>query len=534
MKLARLPEYLSIVVTAVIGILLALYLGLSAGAGSNTTYLIIGSIIAVVIALVLRANIWLLIPLCWPLGGSITGMPGSFPVRDLVMLYAFAVFLALKALKVVRAKTQYNWLDYLLFLNLIYLFTIYIKNPVGTDSMGFERVGGKVYFEVLFLISGYWVIAHVTVSGKFIRKFPLLLICGDLLNGIVGFLTFHFPVFGLALGQVYSGVSLTNSALGGEDSASEREGYLTSPGYAVCKALFSMHSPFRVLNPIYFWRFLGASLGILMILKSGFRGTLVGLGFFFIASTYFRHGFLGVIRMTLIIIPCLCMLIAVQGIVELPLPMQRSLSFLPGNWNPAVVDDAKGSLEWRYDIWDRVRTSGHKYINDWWFGDGFGISKTQLQQALNSPEESQENLAIVGQYHSLPLSAIRVVGYVGFSLYCVLLFCMGVFAWKLIRRAKGTPFFPAALFIGVPAITSPPQELLLTGFFDSSILSTIFSIAIMQMISRSLEQYRRDQEELAPDAAKALPELVRHRFPSDLPGQDGSLPGRIGSTCPGN
>jgi len=187
---------------------------------------------------------------------------------------------------------------------------------------------------------------------------------------------------------------------------------------------------------------------------------------------------------------------------------------LPGDWDVTTVDEAEESVEWRHVIWRNVWDSGDKYITNWWFGDGFGMTKFQLRQSLAS-SDCQENAAITGCYHSLPLSAIRTVGYVGLSLYCVLLFCTAVYAWKLILLAKGTPFFPVALFMGVPAIVVPWPELILTGFFDASLQACIFTITMLRMISRSLEQYRLEQNLSVVEPEERLPELAFHQFPSD-------------------
>ena len=194
--------------------------------------------------------------------------------------------------------------------------------------------------------------------------------------------------------------------------------------------------------------------------------------------------------------------------------MQRTLSFLPGDWDTAMVIDAEASAEWRYVIWRNVWNSGHKYIDNWWFGDGFGMTQAQFREMINS-RDCQENAAINGDYHSLPLSAIRTVGYVGFSFFCILLFATAAYSWKLIRLATGTPFFSVALFMGVPAIVTPLPELCLTGFFDYSYETCIFTIAMMRMVGRSLEKYQLEQKQSIVESEKPLPELVFHRFQSE-------------------
>lgn len=511
MKLDRLPEYLGIFVTLIIGTFLALYLGQAAGMGSPTTYTFVGGVIAALIALVMRANIWLLIPICWSLQGQITGLPGAFPVRDLAVLYAFGVFLALKALKVIRTKNQYNWLDVMLMFNVAYLLVVFIRNPVGTDSIGSDRVGGKPYFEVLTILLGYWVIGHVTISAKQALKFPILMVLGDVFTMVAGFLTFHIPVLGSIIGRFYNGISAGNDSPDG--STDTREMFLAG-GSVIANALYSLYSPFSTLNPFYCWRFLFAAIAVISTLKAGYRSILMNLVCYFALSVYFRHGMRGLAKMVLIIMPLASVMIMGQGrIFNLPLPMQRALSFVPGNWEYEAVFEAEKSTEWRHNIWRTVWTSGDRYISDWWFGDGFGMTKFQFQESLRC--DSSEALMICGGYHSLPLSAIRTVGYVGFVIFCVLLFSAAYYAWQLLRRTTGTAFFPLALFVGGPGIISILPTLILTGFFDCSFEYSIFNIAMLRMISRSYDKHLMEQKLSNTAPEQPLPQLEFQRFKTE-------------------
>ena len=503
MKIERLSEYFTIVVTIIVGVFLALHLGSSAGAGSNEGFLFIAAVVAVIIAIIMRANVWFLIPLSWPLANQISGIPGTPPLRSVMMVYAFGVFLVLKALKVVRTKNQYNWVDYLLFVNIAYLVVAYIRNPVGTESMGLDKIGGRPYFETVFFLCGYWVIGHVTITARQASRAPLFLILGDFYNAFMG------KFVGSGEGEGFE------MPAGGFDIG--RETYLSGAGAQTARALYSLYSPITTLNPIHFWRFLFAALSILAVLKAGYRSLLSGIGFFFILSVYFRHGIWSVLRISFAILPFICIVLIAQGtMIELPNSIQRSLCFLPAKWNPNVVAEAENSTEWRHQIWDNVRKSGTKYINDWWFGDGFGMTRVQLRESSNS-NDSQENLTLAGNYHSLPLSAIHVVGYVGFSLFCVFLFGVLIYAWKLIRLTKGTPFFALTLFIGLPVIINTVFDLLVTGFFEGSLLGNIYSVAMLRMISRSLEKYKQEMKESAIETNKPLPELAFHQFPLNHP-----------------
>ena len=512
MKLERLHEYVSITIVTTMGIGLALYAGsLNPGNQVQMSAGIVGGAIAVIVALMAREKIWLLIPLFWPMMGQIVGLPGSFPVRDLAILYVFPIFLALKALKVVRVKGQYNWLDYLLWLNLFWLATVYIRNPVGTLSMGMERIGGKFYFEAAIVTLAYWVIGHVTISPKLAANFRWVLISGDLFSGIFGFISYHFPSTVPILGKFYTGISTegyndATSTTGARVVA--REGYLANTGYAVLRSLYSWYPPFSTLSPLRFWRLLFSILAVIGILRSGFRSTIFSAGCFFAIACYFRHGMTSVVRVALILTVAVGMLVAAQGtLIDLPLTAQRTLSFLPGKWNREALDDAVGSTEWRHEVWRKVWTSGHKYIDNWWFGDGFGLTRHQYLDAVRmasvGANDETESLIITGNYHSGPLTTIHIIGFVGLGTFTILLFGISYYGWQLILRARGTPYFPVAIFFGAQAIFEPLPFLILTGFFDIQLVGSIYSIAMMRMISRSLDQFKLAEAKatIAPEEA---------------------------------
>ena len=93
-----------------------------------------GSILVVVLSL--KERIWLLIPIFWHLIGSLGFLPLPFSVRELAVLLSFAVFLVLVALRMVRTESRLFFLDVCVLLNLGYLTTVYLRNPVGVAAFG--------------------------------------------------------------------------------------------------------------------------------------------------------------------------------------------------------------------------------------------------------------------------------------------------------------------------------------------------------------------------------------------------------------
>ncbi|XHR28007.1 MAG: hypothetical protein ACFUZC_19015 [Chthoniobacteraceae bacterium] len=508
MKLERLPEYTTIVVTIFCGMLLALYVGVSAGTGSRTPVILLAGFLAMAVALTLKEKIWLLIPISSTFTGTVAG--SSFNLSHLSIFYVFSVYLTLRALKIVRSKASYGWLDYLLFANLAYLAVTYLRNPVGTNSTGFEKIGGRPYVEIIFMLLAYYVLGLVKISPKLAMRLPLLMILGSTFNTLAGAVGAFFPSVGMKLYSIYSAFAPPQSVVLGtaDPNGVNRETYMASGGSKIFQALCSYFPPLSLLNPIHLFRFAITLLALIAILKSGFRSILFDAFIFAVIATYFRSGAASVIRIAALAGSIIIIAVMGQGtLFNLPLNMQRSLSFLPGRWDSSSVQDAKGSTEWRHEIWDNVRRSGNKYINNWWFGDGFGMTREQLRESQMITSDSQENLTIAGDYHSLPLSTIHVVGYVGLVLLMIQLIGQSFYAYKLVARSRRTPFFALALFVAAPQVYLPVTSILIFGAFNLTAPGNVIAVAWMRLISRSLEAYLEEKKQSASTRPAPLPDF---------------------------
>ena len=122
MKLDRLHEYILPVVATACGMAFAAYCGKLTGQGQMSTLLLIFVVLLVaVLGLTMRTAIWMAIPVTWGLIGQIPSLPLPFGVRDLVVMSVFALFLVFRAIKLVRRKPSYQFLDIWLLVVLVYL-----------------------------------------------------------------------------------------------------------------------------------------------------------------------------------------------------------------------------------------------------------------------------------------------------------------------------------------------------------------------------------------------------------------------------
>jgi hypothetical protein len=108
----------------------------------------------------------------------------------------------------------------------------------------------------------------------------------------------------------------------------------------------------------------------------------------------------------------------------MPPAVQRAISFLPVNVDPDILEQARSTETWRFDMWAVVSKEIPKYLV---IGKGYGIDPTEMflvSEAIRMGliSSSSELSLLVGDYHNGPLSVIIPFG----------IFGMVAFLWILI------------------------------------------------------------------------------------------------------
>jgi len=500
------PAGIMLALVTIGGLFGALYMGQMV---AHNDFIKIGMLaagaVAMTICLMMGQKIWMLIPLCWSLTGKISVLPLPLNVRDLGVLAAFGMLLVFYIFKKAPKSASLNRYDLLLYINLAYLVTVYARNPVGTQAFGSEIVGGRPYFDVLIAVLAFWVFQHVVLSPKESRMFPILMSFGSLVVGILGVLTQRIPALVPLVAPFYSGISVgsyleqqNNGQVGESYRIDSLGGMSLSLGGALA-AFFRPVSLMLFLKP--FWSVL-FYISVLSGLLAGFRSGLISLAVILLLSSYFYNGLKDVIRIGLVMLLGVIFIIGLQGSgVPVHPAAQRALSFIPGPWDPDVVAAAEGSSEWRFEMW-RIALEGDKYIHNKILGDGFGFNAYELAIQMQAAWGGQgyvggnqgiEAQLVTGAFHSGPISAIRYVGIVGLMLFTVLMIACATYAWRTINLCKGTPFFPMALFVGIPIIYKPIEYWFVFGGFDGDFPKVIFGLACVNLVSRTLAAYREKQ-----------------------------------------
>jgi len=317
-------------------------------------------------------------------------------------------------------------------------------------------------------------------------------------NAVSGLVGYFAPSLGYRLGTLYSGFmpgGETNPLEPVDTSRVERHQYLAGFGVEVGKAAISYANIFKL---IFFQNiFLSACFfaSLVAILLSGFRSNLIGWLFAIALASYIRGGVRQVFPLFAVAVASIVMIVVVQTAgLQVPLAAQRALSFIPISWDSRASVDAKGSVDWRVDMW-RLALTSDRYIKNKVLGDGFGFDPSELRaQAtltsfrMDTSAGLQDYFMITGDYHSGPVSAVRFVGYIGLMLFTALLIANAKYAWKIINSARKTAFFPLALFSGIVAIYHPICFWLIFGGYSGDFTQAIFTLGMLNLIDRSIKK----------------------------------------------
>jgi len=488
-----------------IGLVLAIVIGNAVG--SSDMRLVAGLVAAipvVVIFVQLKTNIWVLLPIGWYLTGRLPWLPVPFTVRDLCFITVIIFFTLFFATRALPWRRKLGTLDYLIYINLAYLATVYARNPAGFWAMQTSIVGGRPYFEIALALGGFIILSRVRLTDLIAKIFPLFFIVPTWSVALLDVIGRLAPQTGYALNALYTGVgpSGVTGALQQDAKLGEtRMTGLVQAGLSAMIALCSKYNPITLISPLYPGRLLLVCLSLTAIFLSGFRGALLFVLVAFLLSVVLRRKIRDLWVASAAAVIFILSLIIVQGsLLQLPLTMQRALSWLPGDWNQEAVADAEGSSRWRFEMWAWA-WNDDRILRDRVWGQGFGLSIDDMNLIASSLVAGQgggsllggsdrENYMITGAFHSGPLSTIKYIGVVGLMLYYPLMCYMAVMAWRLCRRAYGTKAFSLSLFVGIPVIYEPINFVAIFGGLDSNYPQLLFWAGLLNMTSNYIDHIK--------------------------------------------
>ncbi len=467
---------------------------------------VIAVIPAAVIFVKLKTNIWVLLPITWYLTGRLPWLPLPFTVRDLCFMAVILFFTLFFATRALPWRRKVGLLDYLIYINLAYLATVFARNPVGFWAMQSSMVGGRPYFEIGLAFGAFMILSRVQISDFVAKVFPLLFVIPSWASGILDVVGRLSPQTGYLLNSIYSGVAAGVQGVAGAMQEQTQIGEtrlvgLQFAGLSSVLGLCARYNPITLISPLYPWRVVLLAVAFGAIFLSGFRSVLLfGLAAF-VLSAVLRGRSKDLWAASAAMLAVVVLLISLQGsVLQLPRTMQRALSWIPGDWDQAALVDAEESSRWRFEMWQWA-WEDDRILRDRVWGQGFGLSIDDMNLIAASMlsgmggssllgGSDRENFMITGAFHNGPLSTIKYIGAVGLALYYPLMCYMAILAWRVCIRARGTKALSLALFVGIPIIYEPFNFIFIFGGLDSNYPQILFWAGLLNMTQRYVENFK--------------------------------------------
>jgi hypothetical protein len=375
----------------------------------------------------------LLLFACWNMSAVLFFLPGSPNLWLVMTLVSFMLSILQRILnRNIRFLSVPSVTRPLILLALVIVITAQLTGGYGMKFMGGESMGGKRYFLLFAAIIGYFGMTCYRVpEGRVVTYVALYLLGG--LTQVVGsvapyFLSsFFYPIF--AFFPIENVEALSRDA--SVEVSTLRLGGLTYGCMAIFFFLLARHgvrgllglgeelsfTPFRLRNGFGVnqpWRILLLLAVVWVALMGGYRSNAILLALTFLVQFSYEGLFRTRLLPMLVLAGVLGVAVSLPMIQKLPLTVQRSLSFLPVEVDPAARLGADSSTEWRLQMWREVLPTVPQYLL---LGKGYGINLSDLQIVQMRPGASTggaaEGAILAGDYHNGPLSVIIPLGIFG-------------------------------------------------------------------------------------------------------------------------
>ena len=380
----------------------------------------------------------------------------------LLILYYITGYVLIKQKRITIGKPKLFWPIFI-----ITSIVLYHNHTLNIKAAGGDTEGGKPAFLLLLVVFAYFCAINVaTPSVKFLSRIPFYYVLLVAISNIPYFLTTAFPSLAPYLYVFSNNVNVNAYLESTSDISTKTEGIgrfggLGPLGQAIQLYLICQFPLMTWLRPSRWWILILSLLSAVAVLATGFRNVLFSFALISMVGTWSYYKW----RSLLLVVAMaggvfLLLFASSDGLInlhenKLPLIAQRTLSFLPGDWDHDAIQSAESSDGFRKDI---INVYVKEYL--WkspWVGNGFDINSKEFnslsallasKQPKPDPAYLQAKTFIEGKlFHTGWISLYDTVGIIGsisFIALGVIEIWMAthlVFGPKADRRSSLFPFY---------------------------------------------------------------------------------------------
>jgi len=358
-----------------------------------------------------------------------------------------------------------------------WVMLVLVMNPIGFAIFGSDVVGGRFYFQLFLVTIVFLILASGEVDEKSARWFILLNLFSTIINTIYW-------------AHAWRPMDMSFDGAAGEEDYYSWHQVLAIPGSVAVKFLFAHYSLNYFLS-LTGMRWIPVIVGAyVVILLSGKRmavATAVATPFF---TTLMRKQWaLGVMAAVSVAVSALILAQGQGRFYELPMTVQRAISYLPGKWKPAAdlgaEDPYRKTL--RDEAMDRIRQ--HPFI-----GRGISVSVNDywVDRIIGS-EQITGNLA-GGSWHTTWLGYSADFGIPAAFFWGFILIQMTILSCRVARGfPEGTLLKTMSGFILI-TLCSLWMNSWTSGHSVQDPLNYWWLFALLFPLQRKLVEVKREQE----------------------------------------
>ncbi|MCE0498769.1 MAG: DUF3367 domain-containing protein [Methylacidiphilales bacterium] len=397
------------------GLIIGPYLTISTFEYNFIPILIAGAVVSLLISFFYVGNRICALPL---LGLSFTGnlnfLPYGLNVIELsiavTILYYLSTYIALK-----QKSFKTGPRAFLYPMMIIFMIMLYHQQSFGLRIIGGTKEGSRPAIMMIASVITYLCGINMTNPPvAFLRRLPWYCLAVTAISNLPYLISTYAPDTDTTL--VYLSSNLNLYAYFGDTDRTGALAAIGSPLQLILLAYFPIYTWWRPGR----WWVIGLSLlSFWWVSQGGFRSQMALYLFTFMLGAWCHCSW----RSLILLPPCIVAILAVDlvqssGLVTLPLSIQRSLSFVPGNWDKDVEDSAKSSDDFRADI-KRIYKQEYAAKSPL-LGNGFILDTSKIQE--DTAKSGDAYYAIKGfldskSFHVGWISVYDAVGVVGFAAF---------------------------------------------------------------------------------------------------------------------
>jgi len=421
----------------------------------------------------------------------------------LILYYFFCYF-------TVKQKSLSAGPLYLFFpILVITAIVIYHNRHVGLHALGSSSSQGSRP-GLLMLLAAIGYICGVSVyppRAGFFTRLPWYCIFLCMLTSIPNLLSTFFPSLSPYLYYLTDNINLDVYFESTGIDTDARYGAFPIIGLTLEVFLVSYYPIHTWWRPLRWWVPVMLLFCLFLVVIGGYRGNVAMFGAVFILASWCHYSWRSLIIIPTVLIGAFILSLCVQNkVINLSTTAQRSLSFLPGTWDPVAVESASSSNDFRKNI--RITYLREELYKSPWIGNGFAfdpeeyIRLTNLSKTAETSDHYYQSKAFITAklFHNGWISLYDTVGILGSIAFFFLIIGMVGLSAFFVRSQTDhrSPLFPLKvwLFCGIS------RDLLAYFTIFGDMRQTFPSLCAYAIVLVQLQRMESTQQQ-----ATALPSL---------------------------